>query len=413
MKVLIVSQYFHPENFRVNDLAAWLAERGHEVTVLTGIPNYPSGKYSSGYGLFRRRMETWNGVSVVRVPQISRGGSGAIRLALNYLSFAFMASLYGLLRLSRKWDVIFVHQPSPVTVGIPAIVLRKRTQAPILFWVLDLWPESVTAAGGVRNPWVLGLLTRLTRWIYGHCERVLVASRAFIPRVGAMGVAEDRIVYFPNWAEAVYQPSTVVEPPVPLPQGFRVMFAGNIGVAQDFPAILDAAERLKANPDIHWIVLGDGRMGEWVREEVIRRGVEGTVHLLGSYPPELMPRFFAQADAMLVSLKPDPVYSLTVPAKLQAYMACGRPIMAMLDGEGARIVEEAGAGMTCRAGDGRALAEAVLSMTCLDPRTRAEMGAQARAYSLAHFDREQIFRRLETLMMEAAGRRQLPTRAQL
>src|SRR3990172_7188862 len=154
MKVLIVSQYFHPENFRVNDLAAWLAERGHELTVLTGIPNYPSGKYSSGYGLFRRRMETWNGVSVVRVPHISRGGSGAIRLALNYLSFAFMASLYGLLRLSRKWDVIFVHQPSPVTVGIPAIVLRKRTQAPILFWVLDLWPESVTAAGGVRNPWV-------------------------------------------------------------------------------------------------------------------------------------------------------------------------------------------------------------------------------------------------------------------
>lgn len=406
MKVLIVTQYFYPENFRVNDLAAWLAERGHEVTVLTGVPNYPSGRYFSGYGIFQRRTETWNGVSIVRVPQVPRGSGGPIRLALNYLSFAFMASLLGLLRLGRNYDVIFVHEPSPVTVGIPAIAMRKRTQAPILFWVLDLWPESVTAAGGVRSPWVLGLLTRLTRWIYSHCERVLVASRAFIPRVGAMGVTEDRIAYFPNWAEAVYQPSTAIEAPVSLPRGFRVMFAGNIGVAQDFPAILDAAERLKDNPDIHWIILGDGRMGGWVREEVIRRGVKNTVHLLGSYPPDQMPSFFAHADAMLVSLMPDPVYSLTVPAKLQAYMACGRPIVAMLDGEGARIVEEAGAGVTCPAGNGRLLAEAVLSMARVDPSKRAEMGARARTYSLAHFDREQIFRRLEGWMIEAVGRRQ-------
>ena len=406
MRLLIVSQYFYPENFRVNDLATWLVDRGHEVTVLTGIPNYPSGRFFPGYGLFRRRHESWKGVEVVRVPLVPRGRGGGLRLALNYISFAFMASLLGPLRLRRSYDVIFVHEPSPVTVGIPAIVMRKRTQAPILFWVLDLWPESVTAAGGVRAPWVLGLLARLTRWIYGHCERVLVASRAFIPRVAAMGVAEERIVYFPNWAEAVFQPSTAVEPPVPLSPGFRVMFAGNIGVAQDFPAILEAAEQLKGHPDIHWIVLGDGHMGGWVREEMVRRGIGATVHLLGSYPPELMPQFFADADAMLVSLKTDPVFSLTVPAKLQAYMACGRPIIAMLDGEGARIVEEAGAGLTCPAGDGRALAEAILRMARLDPQTRAMMGAQARAYSIANFEREQIFRRLETWMEEAAGRQQ-------
>jgi glycosyltransferase involved in cell wall biosynthesis len=321
-----------------------------------------------------------------------------------------MASILGPLRLRRSYDVIFVHEPSPITVGIPAIAMRKRTQAPILFWVLDLWPESVTAAGGVRAPWVLGLLARLTRWIYGHCERVLVASRAFIPRVGAMGVAEERISYFPNWAEEVFQPSTAVEPPAPLSPGFRVMFAGNIGVAQDFPAILEAAEQLKGFLDIHWIVLGDGHMGGWVRDEVVRRGIGATVHLLGSYPPEQMPQFFAHADAMLVSLKPDPVFSLTVPAKLQAYMACGRPIIAMLDGEGARIVEEAGAGVTCPAGDGHALAEAVLGMVRLNPQTRAKMGTQALAYSIANFEREQIFRRLEAWMVEAAGRREIPAR---
>ena len=380
-------------------------DRGHAVTVLTGIPNYPSGQFFPGYGLSRHRHEIWKGVEVVRVPLISRGNGGRLRLALNYISFALMASLFGPLQLRRSYDVIFVHEPSPITVGIPAIAMRKRTQAPILFWVLDLWPESITAAGGVRAPWVLGLLTGLTRWIYGHCERVLVASRAFIPRVGAMGVAEERIAYFPNWAENVFQPSTAAEPPVPLSPGFRVMFAGNIGVAQDFPAILEAAEQLKDYPDIHWIVLGDGHVARWVREEVVRRGIGATVHLLGNYPPEQMPQFFAHADAMLVSLKPDPVFSLTVPAKLQAYMACGRPIIAMLDGEGARIVEEAGAGVTCPAGGGRALAEAVLEMARLSPQTRALMGTQARAYSIANFEREKIFRRLEAWMVEAVGRR--------
>jgi colanic acid biosynthesis glycosyl transferase WcaI len=283
-------------------------------------------------------------------------------------------------------------------------VMHKLSGAPIYFWVLDLWPESVAAAGGVRAAWLLNALSRLTRWIYSHCEKVLVQSQAFIPNVLAMGVTEENIAYLPNWAEDVFCPCQVEQLPVPLPSGFRLMYAGNIGVAQDFPAILDAAELLKGNPNIHWIVLGDGRMGTWVREEVIRRGIEGTVHLLGSYPPEQMPQFFAHADAMLVSLKSDSVYSLTVPAKLQAYMASGRPIIAMLDGEGARIVGEAGAGVTCPAGDGRMLAELVLRMARLEPSTRAEMGAQARAYSLANFGREQIFHRLEAWMAESAGR---------
>ena len=403
MRILIVSQYFHPENFRVNDLAIWLVNRGHEVTVLTGIPNYPSGRFFSGYGLYKRRHETWQGVEIIRVPLVPRGKGGGLRLAVNYISFAFIASLLGMLRLRKDYDVIFVHEPSPITVGIPAIVMSKRMQAPILFWVLDLWPESVTATGVVRAPWALGMLTRLTRWIYGHCEKVLVASRAFIPRVKAMGVADDRIAYFPNWAEEVFIPNTAAESPAILPSGFRVMFAGNIGVAQDFPAILDAAERLKGYSDIQWIVLGDGRMAGWVREEVARREIGATVHLIGSYPPELMPRFFAHADAMLVSLKPDPVFSLTVPAKLQAYMACGRPIIAMLDGEGARIVTEAGAGVTCPAGDGQALAEAVLSMSRLPSKTRAVMSRQAHAYSIANFEREGIFCRLEEWMSQAAA----------
>lgn len=398
MKVLIVTQYFHPENFRVNDLAVWLAERGHEITVLTGIPNYPTGKYFSGYGLFQRQKETWNSISVIRVAQIPRGGGGALRLALNYISFAFIASLYGLLRLSKVYDVIFVHEPSPITVGIPAIVMHKRSGAPIFFWVLDLWPESVTAAGDVRSSWVLGLLSRLSRWIYGHCEKVLVASRAFIPRVGAMGVDDERIIYFPNWAEEVFHPCTEIQSPVPLSQGFRVMFAGNIGVAQDFPTILEAAERLKTYPEIQWIVLGEGRMSGWVRQEVTRRGIANSFHLLGSYPPEKMPQFFACADVMLVSLKRTPIFSLTIPGKIQSYLACGRPIVAMLDGEGARIVMESGAGLTCSAEDANGLANAILTLTRMQKDQRAEMGRKGRRYFESNFERAMLFRNLETWM---------------
>ena len=405
MKLLVVSQYFWPENFRVNDLVAWLVGRGHEVTVLTGIPNYPAGSFYPGYGLFRGWCETWSGAKVVRVPLVPRGKGGAVRLVLNYLSFALAATILGPWRLARTYDAIFVHEPSPITVGIPAVVMRKRTGAPIYFWVLDLWPESVAAAGGVRARWLLNTLARLTRWIYGHCEKVLVQSRAFIPRVEAMGVPETRIGYLPNWAEGWYHPCSTEHPPVALPTGFRLMYAGNIGAAQDFTTILAAAERLKGESNIHWLIVGDGREAAWVRGEVVRRGLEGTVHLLGNHPPERMPEFFAHADAMLVSLKANPVFTLTVPAKVQAYMACGRPIVAMLDGEGARIIDEAGAGLACPAGDAVALAATVLRMARMDRADREAMGERGLDYYRLHFEREKLFVQLETWMSEAAGAR--------
>lgn len=403
MRILVVSQYFYPENFRINELATWLVGSGHEVTVLTAVPNYPAGRFFPGYGVFRRRHEIWNGVQVIRVPLVSRGRGGGLRLALNYLSFALLASVFGPIQLGRKFDAIFVHEPSPVTVGIPAVVMHRLTGAPIYFWVLDLWPESVAAAGGVRAKWLLNLLARLTRWIYRHCERVLVQSRAFIPRIRAMGVSGERIAYFPNWAEAIFGVSKATQPPVPLPNGFRIMYAGNIGVAQDFPAILSAAEQLKTRDDIHWIILGDGREAPWVRDEIARRSLGRVVHLLGSFPAERMPDFFAHADAMLVSLKTDPVFALTVPAKVQAYMACGRPIVAMLDGEGARIITEAGAGIAVPAGNAVGLADAVQRLAGMSSTELRDMSEKAAEYNSANFSRDRLFEQLEAWMKRSAG----------
>ena len=403
MKVLIVTQYFWPEDFRINDLALGLRQRGWEVSVFTGKPNYPRGRFFDGYGFLKRSRDSYEGIPVTRVPLIPRGGAGALQLTINYLSFALTASILAPLFCREKFDAIFVYEPSPITVGIPAIVLKKFCGAPIFFWIQDLWPESLSATGMVQSPFILRIVEKLVRYIYRRCDLLLVQSRSFADPVQKLGADPERIVYFPNSAEELYRPVTVPEDASErrlLPAGFRVMFAGNIGASQDFETILAAAERLKAYKDIHWIVLGDGRMAGWVADEVRCRGLSNNMHLLGKYPVASMPRFFALADAMLVTLKRDPIFTLTIPSKIQSYLACGRPIIAALGGEGARIVEEAGAGTAVPAEDSAALADALLNMYRMTPEERAAMGASGRSHFLANFERNLLLDRLDRQMKE-------------
>ncbi len=401
MRILLVSQYFWPENFRINDLAVDFQRQGHQVTVLTGIPNYPGGKFFPSHGLFRNIHQTHEGVRIHRVPLIPRGKGTAFRLVLNYLSFAFFATLLAPFYCRGKFDAIFVFEPSPITVGIPAILLKWIKRAPVLFWVLDLWPDSLSATGVVKSPLILGWVGRLVRFIYKNCDLVLVQSRGFFPHIQQFGVAPEKIRYFPSWAEELYRPVSPEPEQVPtMAQGFRIMFAGNVGAAQDFASILTAAEALKGRLDIHWVIVGDGRIFEWVRQQVIVRGLADTVHLLGRHPVEKMPSFFAMADVMLVSLKRAPIFELTIPGKIQSYLACGRPIVAMIDGEGARIVEESGAGISCPAEDAEALAEAVLDMVGKSREEREAMGLKGRQYYEMNFDRALLFKKLESWMRD-------------
>jgi glycosyltransferase involved in cell wall biosynthesis len=399
MRVLIVTQYFWPENFRINDVALGLQERGHEVTVYTGKPNYPGGSFFPGYGVFARPRECYHGIPVIRVPLVPRGDGGRMRLALNYLSFALLASLMAPWRCRGGFDVMLVYEPSPITVGVPALVLKKLKGMPLLFWVQDLWPESLSATGALRSPLLLRWVEWLVRYIYRRCDRILVQSRAFFEPIARLGIDARHILYLPNSAEALYGAEGAA-PAVELPRGFRVMFAGNIGAAQAFETIIDAAERLKAQPGIHWLIVGDGRMLPWVAAEIARRGLQHNVHLLGRHPVEAMPGFFALADAMLVTLKRHPIFALTIPAKLQSYLACARPVIAALDGEGARIVLEAQAGLTCPAEQPQALADAVLAMARFSPQERAAMAQRARAYFERHFERTALLGRLEGWMAE-------------
>lgn len=411
-RVLVVSQYFWPESFRINDLVRELREGGYEVTALTGKPNYPTGSFFRGYGFWTPLYEDYHGVRVVRVPIIPRGRGGRARLVLNYVSFALSASLFGPLLCQGRYDAIFVFEPSPVTVGLPAIVFKWLSSAPILFWVQDLWPESLLATGAVQSPTTLRLVERLVRFIYRNCDRILVQSQSFRSSIERLGVESDRILYFPNTAEALYTPVTL-ESNAPertmLPSGFRVMFAGNIGAAQNFGTILSAAERLREHTDIHWIIFGDGRLFPWVQEEVRTRRLQAIVHLMGHHPMESMPRYFSLADVMLVTLKKHSVFALTIPAKLQSYMACAKPIIAAIEGEGAWIVREAGAGLAVPMEDSEALAEAVLTMYQMAPTQRAEMGTQGRRYFEEHFERGMLLRRLQLWISQVTDRSSLFT----
>jgi glycosyltransferase involved in cell wall biosynthesis len=394
LKLLVLTQYFWPENFRINDVVEGLASRGHEVTVYTGLPNYPSGKFFDGYGFFGPYSEARGGAVIRRVPLAPRGGGGRIRLALNYLSHAFSATALAPF-VKGKFEAILVYEPSPMTIGIPARALRALKGAPLLFWVQDLWPESLAATGAVRSRAALALVDRLIKWIYRGCDRVLVQSEAFIPSVEAHGVPREKIRYLPNSAESFYKKATVEESE--LPQGFRVLYAGNIGAAQDFPTILAAAERLR---DIQWIIVGDGRMRPWVEGEMKKRAL-GNVHLLGQRPPEEMPRLFAQADVLLATLRREPIFAYTIPSKIQSYLACGRPIIAALEGEGGRIIRDARAGWAVPPEDPDALAEAVRAASALARSELDAMGNRGEAWFRSHFDREQLLSRLEGFLQEA------------
>lgn len=403
MRILIVTNHFWPENFRINDLALGLKEMGHEMTVYTGIPDYPEGRFYQGYGLFQKRVDNYKGIKVVHYPLIPRGKGKAWNLVLNYISSALMSSLLAPFYCRGRFDLIFVFETSPVTVGLPAIIVKKLQSIPMIFWVLDLWPESLSATGAVKSPVLLSFVEKMVRFIYGQCDKILVSSEGFIESIKEI-INDSPIEYFPNWVEPEYlisiknEPNSKLSSLPDLPEGFRIIFAGNIGAAQDFETILEAARKLKAYGDIHWIILGDGRRADWVRAEVKELELERQFHILGSFPSEMMPSFFARADALLMTLRRDPIFALTAPGKLQSYMAAGKPLIAGIDGEGARIVKQAGAGLTCPAENADELAERVLELYRMTPGERTSMGKQGRAYCAYHFDRGHLFSKLETLM---------------
>lgn len=391
MKVLIVSQYFWPESFRINELTQSLIKRGVDVDILTGQPNYPEGLVFPGYRAGACQQECWSGARIYRVPLAPRGSKSAIKLIFNYLSFVISGLLIGPWMLRKNnYDAIFVYAPSPILQAIPAIFLGWLKRCAVVIWVQDLWPESLQATGYVSNPRVLAIVAQVVRFIYRHSDLLLVQSEAFEARVAALAPGK-RVVYYPNSVDSSFAaPSEMTLPDIPaLNEGFCIMFAGNIGAGQAVEVIVEAAALLTAYADIRFVVLGHGSRRDWMREEVQVRGLRN-VYLPGRYPVEMMPGLMKKASALLVTLADQPIFAATVPSKVQAYMAAGKPILACLNGEGARLVTKAQAGLVSAAENAQALADSILCLYKMTDAERAQMGENGRRYFKQHFDQDML-----------------------
>lgn len=384
MKLLIVTQYFYPENFKCNDMAFELRRRGHDVTVMTAIPNYPKGKFYEGYGIFKKRKEVLHGVEVHRSLLFPRGNGGGVRLALNYLSYTLFASIKAFwFGLTKKYDAIIVHEPSPILVGVPAVIIKKLKKIPLHFWVLDLWPESLTAAGGIINKSVLGIFEKITKWIYKNTDTILIGSKGYRQSITKKGDFDIKIKYFPNWVEESLVNNNSI--PVPdYPKGFNIVVAGNMGDSQDLPHVLDAMLLLKGKP-INIIFIGDGRKMDYVQRFASAYSLQEQIICLGRHPLEMMPSFFSKADLLFMALKNEPIFALTVPSRIQAYMSAGKPIVAMINGEGANLINEAQCGWTVAAEDSKSLAVLLEDLSYLDKSVLLEKGINGKRYSEENF----------------------------
>ena len=399
MKVLIVTQYFWPENFIINDIALGLKEKGHNVEILTGKPNYPSGKLYVGYTNFNKNIEYWNDIKIYRSLIIPRRCGKGVSLFLNYISFVFFATMR-ILFIRNKFDKILVFEPSPITVGIPAIFAKLKFKAPIYFWVQDLWPASLSAAGGVKSKKIISVINWLTLIIYNNSVKILVQSKAFIPYIVNQKVDINKLIYFPNTTDKSYiykNPDSHILST--LPNGFKIMFAGNIGEAQSFDTLLLTAKMLKEEGIlVYWIILGDGRLKEYVKNKIIEFELQDNFILLGSFPSDKMSDYFSCANVLLASLKRDPIFSLTIPSKIQSYLATGKPIITNIDGEGSRIVEEAKAGFTSKAEDPIDLKLAIKKAIELPHDELVQLGKNGRKYFEKEFERDQLIEKLELIL---------------
>jgi glycosyltransferase involved in cell wall biosynthesis len=395
MEILVVSQYFWPENFRINDLCRELQSRGHQVTVLTGIPNYPEGKTFPEFRSHKQKFEDYFGVKIVRAPLIPRG-TGKISLALNYMSFMLTASTLGPLMLrGKKFDLVFVCQLSPATVAVPGIVMAYVKRTPLSMWILDLWPDSLKAVGIIRNARILRWIESAMKKVYRQCDIIFVQSDSFKVKILSSLQDGPEVRHIPTWAEVEFDALEAEQTPTKS-QRFVVTFAGNIGTAQDMDCIINAGKILKSHPNIEIQLVGHGRDADRVARLIKEFDLEDTVKMLGRLPLEQMPNIFSQSEALLVTLSDEEIFAMTVPGKLQSYLAFGKPVIGSINGEAMQVINDSGAGYCVASGDFDGLAKAIIEMSKMPTDARNEMGRNGREYYNRVFDRTKIIDQFET-----------------
>ena len=391
--ILVITQYFHPEPFRINDMCLEWVKRGYKVTVLTGIPNYPQGEFYEGYSKKERRQENWNGVDIIRIPLVSRGHSSA-KLFLNYLSFVWSGWKWKC-RTKLKADFVFTFEVSPMTQALIGVWYSKKFKVPNYLYVQDLWPENVEVVAGITNPLIIKPISKMVNYIYKNCTKIFATSPSFVKEIQKRVEEKEKVYYLPQYAEDFYRPlPRRPVPEIPDDGRFKIIFTGNIGKAQGLDILPKTAELLKGE-DIVFVIVGDGRYRDEFEEQIRERGVEDMFILIPRQPAERIPELLAACDAAFLSFMNTPLFEKTIPAKLQSYMACGMPIIASASGETERIITEAKCGVCAPIGDENKLFDAVRS---IQNSCKEAMGSNSLEYYRIHFERASIIDELSELL---------------
>jgi len=395
--ILVISQYFYPEQFRINDICTEWVKRGYRVTVITGIPNYPQGKYYEGYGLFKRRREIYNGIEIIRIPLIPRGNN-VIMLVFNYLSFVISGFIWNLFTTINA-DYVFIFEVSPMTQALVGVWYAQKRNIPCYLYVQDLWPENVEIVGGIKNRVILNMIGKMVDYIYARCTKIFTTSKSFVKAINGRGVPLEKIEYLPQYAEDFYKPlpeANISE--IPKDGAFNIIFTGNIGYAQGLGILPKAAALIKnkgVDRKIRINVVGDGRYKRELMQLVDSMGLNDMFNFIPKQPATRIPEFLSASDVAFLSLSDNPLFSMTIPAKLQSYMACGIPILASATGETAEIIKEARAGVCSIPGNEHDLAEKIIELSSMPKETLAQMGSNARIYYENHFDKEKLLNKLD------------------
>ena len=395
--ILVISQYFYPEQFRINDICTEWVKRGYKVTVITGIPNYPQGKYYDGYGILKKRKELYKGIEIIRIPLVPRG-KNSIMLVLNYLSFVVSGFFWKVFTKIRA-DYVFIFEVSPMTQALPGVWYSRKRRIPCYLYVQDLWPENVQIITGIRNKYIIGSIGKMVDYIYSRCTKIFTTSKSFVKAINNRGVPIDKIEYWPQYAESFYTPISKTKiPEIPDDDAFNIIFAGNIGYAQGLdilPKVATLLKNKKNDRKIRFNIVGDGRYKNELIELVNKSCVSDMFSFIPKQPPTRIPEFMASSDAAFLCLTDSPIFSMTIPAKLQSYMACGKPIIASADGETNEIIKEAHIGMCCKAGDYEELADIITKMSLKLEEELIQLGVNAKIYSDDNFNKIELLNRMD------------------
>lgn len=401
MRVLIITQYIYPETFKSSDIAFELKKRGHHVDVLTGIPNYPEGKYFEGYGIFKKRIENIAGVNFYRCFQTPRKLlPGFVGLTLNYTTFLIssIAWIIFFFVWKKKYDAIITHEPSPITQIIPAIILSKIKSIPVYSWIMDIWPDSMTCHLNKKfQKLFYRPLNIITNWIYKNSEKILITSPGFSEFINRDADYSNKIIYFPNWSDDILKQP--IKESISLPDGYKIMMAGNIASGIGVRSILNLIEECKDINNLHFIFVGGGsslnEMIEYVKSKKLNNA-----HFLGRHPFEMMHTFYDKADAMLLSLASinESFLQATIPARLQSYMSAGKPILAMIDGGAADLIETNDLGYRVGAGDYKALALFIKNELIFNKDSFKQKGINARNLYELEFTKDKCINNLERII---------------